>query len=150
MSDEEEVDSLDSYLSKFSNIKKTGKPCKIEDARTYFLTALKKEQEDASKVCYCLSQNLNQVINYYRLKDDELLLITDDLNYTATKINVYAELLRIFNDLYKHKEEYNAWVLEEPITLTINDKEVKAVTKMYYVEPKSVKKSENRMGSMYL
>lgn len=144
----EEESNLETYASKFSYIKKEGKPCPIEEARKFYVMALKQRQEDFRNVCNEMGENLNQNISYYLLSTESYNVINDSLEAIVEQTSIYSELLNMVKALYKNKSEYNAYVLEEKIVMEVEGEEKECVRKQYFIESKEFK--DKRKEDIYI
>ena len=129
--------SEEELLKKIMQIKKTGEPCPITEARKYYYAIMKEEQKELNQGLGMLIINLTQQIPITKVTKDDYDLIMDDLTYIKESITDFIMSFKVTYELYHHPDKYNAW-----------KGEIEGET-VYFIEPKELNKKEE-IGSYYI
>lgn len=148
MSEEYEDDDecLESVLKDFVNIKNTGTPCKLTEARKFYVGMLNESKNKVTEALGMYLLNINQPIPYSKIDTEELDTIVDDGNYITETISVFNNLIPLVYDLYKHPKLYNAW--KGVLKTTLDDKIVEEPA--YYIELKVVETKDKAAEDLYI
>jgi hypothetical protein len=147
MSDDfENEECIDNVLKDFINIKNIGAPCKVTEARKFYVKMINEIKEKiVTSLGYYLTQ-IGQNIPYSRIKNKDLDIISDDGEFMIENIVVFNGLLPLVYDLYKHPSAYNAWKGKLKMKIEDEEKEDEA----YFVELKSIEEKIKEMGGIYI
>jgi uncharacterized protein YdeI (YjbR/CyaY-like superfamily) len=140
---EEDTSLIQSFLSQYSQLKNTGTPCKVIEARKWYATVANEAQKNLNKALGYYFINMQQKLPHSKLGEDDLETIIDDGNCISEHITIFNTTIQVVHELYKNPNKYLAWKGE--IEKEISGVKEKIIDTAFYFEPKP-ERNENPEG----
>ncbi|MDD2679093.1 MAG: hypothetical protein PHG04_04190 [Candidatus Nanoarchaeia archaeon] len=130
-----------SFEEQFVEVKKEGVPCAIEEARKWYVKNLRMLQHYVYQCCNAIMQDTGGKIPYHNISDENHDLLFNNCEFAIERLIIYKSLAILVRDLYKNKNEYNAWKLEKKATFKTLDEELIGLIKEAHNDSENSKKT---------
>jgi hypothetical protein len=145
---EEDTSLIQNFLSQYSQLKTTGTPCKITEARKWYATVANEAQSMLNTALGMYFINMQQKLPHSKLGDEDLETIVDDGELVTEYVKIFNTTVQVVHELYKNPNKYVAWKGEITLEKEVEGIVEKSTDVAYYFEPKPEK--ENLPEAMYI